>query len=136
MPAQVNAINTRFAEDSVGNAVVWNITAEAANARTLKIQFYARNGREMQRPCAVLAYVSSSATGDAIEAASGTLSVAAGTDGALVELSTDNGYLLIPEADGDMDVTITQTSGADTHYLVIVMPNGDLIVSPAVDFAA
>ena len=44
-------------------------------------------------------------------------------------------FLLVSEADGDIDINITE-SGTDTFYLVLVMPNGKLIVSDAITFAA
>ena len=44
--------------------------------------------------------------------------------------------LLVIEADGDIDITIGDASGAATYYLVLVMPSGELVVSDAITFAA
>ncbi len=41
---------------------------------------------------------------------------------------------LVSEADGDIDVTITE-SGAATWYLILIMPDGRLAASDAITFA-
>jgi len=131
-----NELNGRFAEEALGGVRMAEITAEDSNARTAKLQLLKRNGQEMERKSAVMAYLASDEDGNVIESSSGTLSVAAGTDGLLIELATDNCFMLVSEDDGDMDVTITQTSGADTHYLCVVLPDGQVFVSEAITFAA
>jgi hypothetical protein len=103
------------------------------NAITVGIQLKDALGNDLAIRGAVHAYLSSNANGDALEAASGTLAVAGGTDGVLIETSTDNGFLLISEADGDIDVTVTQTA-ADAHYLVLVLPDGRLKASAVLTF--
>ena len=57
-----------------------------------------------------------------------------GTDGLLLEWTNNVSGLVISEADGDIDVTLTDT-GTPTFYLVLVLPNGRLVVSPAITFA-
>lgn len=114
----------------------YSVGAEAADAITVSIQLKNALGDDLANRAAVHAYLSADANGDSLVAASATLSAAAGTDGVLVENSTDNGYLLISEADGDIDVTITETSGAATYYLVLVMPDGRIVPSAAITFAA
>ena len=42
--------------------------------------------------------------------------------------------LLTSEADGDIDITISETE-AFTGYLILVMPNGKLVASGACTFA-
>lgn len=43
-------------------------------------------------------------------------------------------FRLVSEVDGDIDLNITE-SGADTWYLILVLPNGLLVVSGAITFA-
>ena len=43
-------------------------------------------------------------------------------------------FRLVSEADGDIDLNITE-SGADTWYLILIMPNGVLVASAAITFA-
>ena len=44
-------------------------------------------------------------------------------------------FLLTSESDGDIDIDFTD-SGAQTVYLVLVMPNGRLVISSAITHAA
>lgn len=114
-----------------------NVTAGGSPTNNIiiaSIQLLDALGKNVASRRAVKAYLSNDANGDSVESASGNLSVAAGTNGALVEISTDNGFLLISEADGTIDVSITENSSNNTMYLVLVMPLGNLVVSPAIAF--
>lgn len=121
--------------NAIPQSASFSIGAEGSNAITVGVQLKDANGNDLASRAGVIAYLASDATGDTLEAASGTLSVAAGTDGMLSELATDNTFLLVSEADGDIDVVVTQTSGVDTHYLILVMPDGSLVASGAITFA-
>lgn len=112
----------------------FSIGAEASNAITVSIQLKDALGRDCAIRQSVSAYLSSDANGDSVEAASATLSVAGGTDGSTIELATDNCFLLVSEADGDIDVVITETVGANTFYLNLVMPDGRIVTSGAITF--
>lgn len=64
------------------------------------------------------------------------LTTASFVDATEVALSAvPKAFYLTSESDGDIDVTITH-SGAKTCYLVLVMPNGRLVASSAITFAA
>ena len=135
-----NSMNRRFAARDVGGAT-FTLDSEASNEITVAVQLIDVEGRELQKRACVMAYLSSDVNGDALEAVSATLTLAAGTDGivALTSAANVTGHslmMLVSESDGDIDVSITQTSGADTFYLVLIMPNGDLVVSQAITFAA
>ena len=76
-----------------------------------------------------------------LEPHSATLTIASSTDG-VVELKAaanslgHSAFEVVTEADGDIDVSITQTSGADTFYLAAILPNGKMVISDAITFAA
>ena len=55
-------------------------------------------------------------------------------DATEVSIGAAKAFDLISEADGDIDINIVE-SGVATWYLVLVMPNGELIVSDAITFA-
>jgi hypothetical protein len=114
----------------------YTIGAEGANAITVNIQLKDFLGKDLARRNAVMAYLSNDANGDTIEAASAGLSVAAGTDGLVIELATDNHFMLVSESDGDIDVVVTETTGANSIYLILVMPDGHLVPSGVLTFAA
>lgn len=118
------------------HSATYTIGAEASNAITVNIQLTDAQGKALAIRNAVHAYLSGDANGDTIEAASAGLSVAAGTDGLVIELATDNCFLLVSEADGDIDVVVTETTGANTMYLVLVMPDGRIVPSAVLTFAA
>lgn len=133
-----NSMNQRFASRDVGGAT-FTLDTENTNEITASVQLLDVEGRPMQKRASVYGYLSSDPNGDALEADSSTLTVAAGTDGICIPFGAgdavgNTAFFLVSEADGDVDVSITQTSGADTFYLVLVMPNGDLVVSQAITF--
>lgn len=113
----------------------FTIGAEAANAINVAIQLVDReNGNEINERIAMAWYLSSDANGDAVSAAPQT-GIAIGTDGLLIEWTANVAGLVISESDGDIDVTITDT-GTATFYLVLVAPDGKLLVSGAITLAA
>lgn len=114
----------------------YTIGAETTNAITVNVQLKDAQGKDLAVRNAVHAYLSNDATGDTIESASAGLSVAAGTDGLIIETATDNCFLMISESDGDIDVVVTETTGANTMYLVLVMPDGRIVPSAVLTFAA
>jgi flagellar biosynthesis regulator FlbT len=59
--------------------------------------------------------------------------VLSGAHGVVIPLLADTAFLLKSDATGKVDVQITDTT-ARTLYVVIVLPNGSLVVSPPVTF--
>lgn len=112
----------------------FTVGAEAANAINVAVQLYDRdNGNEIDERVGLAWYLASNATGDAIATAP-TGGIAIGTDGLLLEWTNNVSGWVVSEADGDIDVTITD-SGTPTMYLVLVAPDGKLYVSGAITFA-
>lgn len=112
----------------------FTVGAEAANAINVAVQLFDRdNGNEIDERVGLAWYLASNATGDAIATAP-TGGIAIGTDGLLLEWTNNVSGWVVSEADGDIDVTITD-SGTPTMYLVLVAPDGKLYVSGAITFA-
>ncbi|MBI3947119.1 MAG: phage major capsid protein [Armatimonadetes bacterium] len=61
------------------------------------------------------------------------LTTAAFNDSAETSLGAAKAFELVSEADGDVDINITE-SGAKSFYLVLVLPNGKLAPSGAITF--
>lgn len=103
---------------------------------TINVAIQLKNGlgQDVSERTAVLAYVSDDANGDSV-AGTAPDTVAIGTDGLAIPLVAGKTFLLVSEADGDIDLDFTE-DGADTWYLIIVLPNGDLVASGAITFAA
>lgn len=111
------------------------VGADAGTTVAVTVQFVDReNGSELAERVAVPWYLSADANGDALASATSG-GIAIGTDGLLIEWTANLAGLLISEADGDADVVLTE-AGAGTWYLVLVMPDGMLVVSGAITFTA
>lgn len=111
------------------------VGAEAANAITVSIQLTDEDGSDLAVRGSVMAYLSDDANGDSVAGTAPDGGVAVATDGLAIPLVAGKCWLLTSEADGDIALAITE-SGADTWYLVLVMPaTGKLVVSGAITFA-
>lgn len=131
--ASVNAKNDLVKALGVTGAT-FTVGAEAANVITVNVQLKDELG-EVSGVRAVTLLVLSAAAGTAFNTTDYT-SIAAGTDGALVELVADKVLLATCEADGDLDVVFTLSSGGATSYLAVVLADGSLAVSGAITHAA
>jgi hypothetical protein len=134
------SMNDRYTNSELGGVRVAGISVEASNARVVSLQLLDRENRDLAIRSGVWGYLATDANGDVMEPHSATLTIAASTDGIVVPNAAANVaghsmFFAVSEADGDLDISITQTSGADTFYLVIVLPNGELFVTSAITFA-
>lgn len=127
--AELNLVDNQVA----GATIV--VGTEATNVINVTIQFTDAAGADMATPVAVPWYLADDAAG--LDPASVAHSVGAsiGTDGALIEWAANLSGLMISEADGDVDINFEE-AGALTKYLVLVMPNGSLVISDAITHAA
>ena len=115
-------------------AASFTVGAEVANAIAVTVQLSDRkNGGDMSERINVAWYLSADANGDTIAAAPSS-GIAIGTDGLLIEWTANVAGMVTSEADGDIDVVLTEAS-TGTWYLVLVMPDGKLYVSGAITFA-
>lgn len=94
------------------------------------------NGNEIAERIAIFAYLSDDAYGNSVVGTAPDGGWAIGTDGLLIPVVANKAAQLITENDGDVDVNITHAAGAKTAYLVLVMPDGQLIVSGVITFSA
>lgn len=90
-------------------------------------------GNDLTVPGNVMGYLASDAAGLNFNAATVTTDTAIKTDGSLSIILAKILYSLTSEADGDIDLTITDT-GDDVYYFVVVLPSGKLVVSDAITF--
>lgn len=114
------------------DGVEFTIGAEAGNVINVGIQL--KNGAlDLTERAGVMAYLSADANGDALAVTAPSAGVAIGTDGLAIPLVADKAFILVSEADGDIDLDIGEAA-ADTWYLVVVLPGGALVVSDAITF--
>lgn len=81
-----------------------------------------------------MCYLSDASTGAGVTATAPATSVVAGANGKLDALITKKVFLATTNATGALDVVLTET-GVATWYLVVVMPDGRMVVSSAITFA-
>jgi hypothetical protein len=115
---------------------------EAEDVINVAIQLVDKAGSDLAVRACLLAYLSDDANGDSVCGTKPSTDWAIGTDGLLLQMTggeaaADTGLVgfLISESDGDIDINITET-GTDTFYLILVMPDGTLVASGAITFAA
>lgn len=106
------------------------VGVEATNVRTIAIQLRDGLGADMARRSAVQIAVFADANGDAFVATGGSTGIAVGADGALLPIVAKKLFLAISEADGDIDLTWTDT-GTEVAYLGVILPSGKIIASAA-----
>lgn len=135
-------VNTpQLAYDPIDVDIV--VSAEATNVVTVTAQFKDSKGNDVTHRVAVIAYFSDDAYGDSILATQSSGAVAVATDGLIIPLLTGAAaaelnkkiFLMVSEADGDLAFTVTE-AGAKTMYLILALPNGRLLASTALSFAA
>jgi hypothetical protein len=131
-------VNSTAAEintlDGAAAAVEYSVGTEAANVINVALQFQDANGIDVAVPVGCKFYLADDSAGLTPSATAPDGGIAIGTDGALIEWAANLSGIVVSEADGDVDIDITE-SGVATWYLVVVLPNGKLDVSAAITFA-
>ena len=139
---ELSATSVTLAElnlnDDMVASVSFSVGAESTNAITVSCQFKDAAGADMTSARCLRAYLSADSAGQTAASSSG-LTVTSGTDG-LTQVSVDSNTInmlwLTSEADGDVDVVITDASGGSlTNYLNVITPDGKIHTSGAITFA-
>lgn len=111
-------------------AAVHTVAAAGGGAQTDSIQVNDEAGTAMAEPVSLSWYLADDAAGITPSTLAPDGGVAAGTDGALIESVANLSGFAVTEADGDLDVTVTATTGS--WYLVLVLPDGTLSISTVI----
>ena len=131
------AAELNFNDDMVAS-VSFTVGSESTEAITVACQFKDAAGADMTSARCLRAYLSADSAGQTASDAAG-LTVTSGTDGLTqvsVDANTINMLWLTSEADGDVDVVITDASGGTkTNYLNVITPDGKIHTSGAITFA-
>lgn len=117
--------------------VSFTAAAQSGNGITIAVQLKYPSGQNVAERHGMLFYISDNANGDTQAApANGTdITIAGGTDGLWVETLSNQAGWGISEADGDIDIALTKVStGAETVYLVAILPDGRVRASSAITF--
>ena len=106
------------------------VAEDTVNVRAITIQLTDANGADIASRQAVHVTVLADANGDAFVSTGGSTGIAIGTDGALLAIVAKKLFLAISEADGDIDLTWTDT-GTEAAYLAVILPNGKMVIGAA-----
>jgi hypothetical protein len=104
------------------------VGAENTNVRALTIQLKDGAGKDLAHAEIVTVYVFSDATMQAL-ATGGSTGIAIGTDGTILNtVVAKKIFTVISEADGDIDLTWTDT-GTESVVVAVRLPNGSMILT-------
>lgn len=106
------------------------VGAEATNVRAITIQLKDAFGNDINYVETVEIIVFSSAAMTAFATTGGSTGIEIGTDGALLAVVAKKYFIATSEADGDIDLTWTDT-GTETVAVGVRLPNGRVVVSSA-----
>lgn len=122
------SVKRMLSKPAIGATIT--VGAESTNVRAITIQLTDASGDDLAYRGAVLLVLLLDANGDAFAVTGGSTGIAIGTDGALLALVAKKAFVAISEADGDIDLTWTDT-GTEAAYLGVMTSSGRLIVSAA-----
>jgi len=119
--------------DCVYDATI-SVGDESGTTITVTIQLKDYAGNNMTIASGITMYCATDAAGITYGVNDMTTDIAAAT-GTLAVTLTAGVYQLVSTATGSIVLTCTDSSDSTACYLVLVMPNGKLVVSGAVTFA-
>lgn len=117
----------------VFNGATFVIGVEATNIINVGVTLKDA-GHAIGVAAAVHGYLSTSATGANIAATAPSSGYAIGTNGVAIETIADKAGIFVSSAAGLFDINLTE-AGVATFYLVLIMPDGSLVISGAITFA-
>lgn len=106
------------------------VGAEVGDARAITIQLKDANGADIDYVEEVELILFLNAAGTAYVVTGGSTGIAIGTDGALSTIIAKKRFAATSEADGDIDLTWTDT-GTEAAYLGVKLPTGRIVMSSA-----
>jgi hypothetical protein len=126
--------------DDIPYDIDWTVDGEVTNQIDVHMQFQSVNGNNIAREVVFMGYRSLTTAKTYYTTTGGSMIIAGAPDddGVLLwnldnVVSDNEGFLLLTDSAGLCSVTINH-SVAGTFYLNIVMPLGNIVVSPAITF--
>lgn len=113
-----------FRSSFVG-AAEFTVGAEAGNVITVAVQLRGGARADLPAPGGVFVYLSDDSAGQSLAASAPSGGWAAGTDGLLIPVVANKAAYFISEADGDIDIAITEATAKD-FWVCVVLPSGEV----------
>lgn len=123
-----------FAGVDTIEGVAFVVGAEAANVKNVGLTFLDADGKAIKVRGSCYAYLADDAVGAVPNAVAVSGTIVVGTNGTAVVLVAKQQWRLVSNAVGLIDLNITE-AGVKTVYLVVCLPDGAQVVSPAITFA-
>lgn len=128
--AELNGINSMPTTASI------TVGTESDDAINVAVQLQDANGDNVAAVYHVECYLSDQVDGTDETAGAPDDDVAIGTNGVILsELTTDIRFKIQTNATGAFDLDIGDATGTPTWYLVVILPNGQQVISDAITFA-
>lgn len=118
----------RLTHPAVGATIT--VSDENTNVRDITIQVTDANGDDVAEVTPLRLFVFANAAGTAYATTGGSTGIEAGTDGAILAVVAKKVFEATTEADGDIDLTWTDT-GTEAAYLGVQLPSGNIVISDA-----
>ncbi len=124
-----------FGSADAVNLIDFTVAAKVATTIKVTLQLKDANGAPLLQRANCYAYLSNDANGDSVCTTAPTTDTVIATNGVIFPtLATAyKTFHLTSEANGLIDLNIVD-SGTPLFYLVVVLPDGSLLVSPAIQF--
>lgn len=132
LKTKIPPLKSPFYSNLIGQ-VGFTVGAEAGDAINVAIQLKTPKYQDLAVRGMVFIYLSDDANGDSLAASAPDGGWAIGTDGLLIPVVTNKAAWFTSEADGDIDITITESSAKD-FWLVVKLPDGS-VTTKKVTFA-
>ncbi len=117
------------------NRCAFTVGTKSGNTINVAVQLQDARGQSISQIAKAKVYLSDNADGSTLTATATTSALAVATNGVLLDIPvTGKVCEVISNALGQFDLNLIQTSGGTNYYLVVVMPDGSISVSPVVGF--
>jgi len=117
------------------NLVSFTIGTKTSNTINVAAQLQDARGQNIAQIAHAKVYLSDNADGSTLTATATTSSIAIGTNGVILYTPvSDKMVEVISNSSGQFDLNIIQTASPTTYYMVVVLPDGSIVVSSAITF--
>lgn len=113
----------------------FTVGTKSVNTINVAVQLQDVRQNNVSRIVHVKCYLASVVGGGTISPTAPTTTTAIGTNGCIIDAPTGGVvYSLVTNATGQFDLNLVQTAGGTNYWLVIVLPDGGILVSPEISF--
>jgi hypothetical protein len=127
----------KFAASKAYNAFnLASFTVGTKTSNTINVAVQLKDARGQKSGiCVARCFLSDASTGLGITGTPCTSNIAIGTNGYILDTPvTEKEVIVESNATGAFDLNLIQTAGGTNYWLVLVLPDGSILVSPEISF--